>query len=49
MEMETNSPFLEIYRGTSIGSALIDAIDEMISDGRMNPQIAYRVLENFDQ
>ncbi|KAI5815833.1 transcription initiation factor IIA, gamma subunit [Pyronema omphalodes] len=47
--MDHDVPFLAIYRGSSIGRTLIDAIDVLIMEGRMNPQIAYRVLVNFDR
>lgn len=29
--------------------ALTDTLDDMIQDGRINPQLAMKVLGNFDQ
>ena len=33
----------------SIGAALIDTVDEMINDGRIEPQLAMKILMNFDR
>ncbi|MBE3043821.1 hypothetical protein IMZ48_14850 [Candidatus Bathyarchaeota archaeon] len=33
----------------SIGMALTDTLDDLISDGRINPQLAMKILGNFDQ
>ena len=33
----------------SIGEALIDAIDELINQGRIEPQLAMKILANFDK
>jgi hypothetical protein len=33
----------------SIGSALTDALDSFITDGRMEPQVALKVLATFDR
>jgi hypothetical protein len=33
----------------SIGLALTDTLDDLISDDRINPQLAIRILMNFDQ
>ena len=33
----------------SIGLALTDTLDDLISEGRINPQLAMKILSNFDQ
>ncbi|ETN45163.1 uncharacterized protein HMPREF1541_10040 [Cyphellophora europaea CBS 101466] len=33
----------------SVGEALIDAIDELINQGRIEPQLAMKILSNFDR
>lgn len=35
--------------GFSIGEALIDTIDDLINDGRIEPQLAMKILSNFDR
>ena len=39
----------EHYRTTSIGLALADTLDDMIASGKIEPQLANRVIQNFDQ
>ncbi|KAJ3330065.1 Transcription initiation factor IIA small chain (TFIIA 13.5 kDa subunit) [Blyttiomyces sp. JEL0837] len=39
---------LEFYRRSTVGMALTDALDEMINDGHIDPQLAMRVLSQFD-
>ncbi|KEZ41163.1 hypothetical protein SAPIO_CDS7241 [Scedosporium apiospermum] len=41
--------FYELYRRSSIGMALTDTLDDLISDERINPQLAMKILGNFDQ
>ncbi|EPS43298.1 hypothetical protein H072_2708 [Dactylellina haptotyla CBS 200.50] len=41
--------YYELYRRSSIGVALTDALDELISDGRIAPQLAMKILSNFDR
>ncbi|KAL9109528.1 MAG: hypothetical protein Q9227_005863 [Pyrenula ochraceoflavens] len=41
--------FYEIYRGSSIGAALIDTVDDLINEGLIEPQLAMKVLNNFDR
>jgi transcription initiation factor TFIIA small subunit len=40
------SHYYELYRRTSIGIALADALDELITAGQMDPQLALKVLSN---
>lgn len=39
----------ELYRRSSIGYALTDMLDELIGDNRIDPQLAIKVLANFDK
>nr|POE66650.1 transcription initiation factor iia subunit 2 [Quercus suber] len=41
--------YYELYRGTSIGLALADTLDDLISTRRIEPQLAMRIMQNFDQ
>jgi len=40
------SHYYELYRRTSIGIALADALDELIKTGQIDPQLALKVLAN---
>eukprot|EP00920_Eleutheroschizon_duboscqi_P011537 GHVT01027658.1.p1 GENE.GHVT01027658.1~~GHVT01027658.1.p1 ORF type:complete len:115 (-),score=5.11 GHVT01027658.1:87-431(-) len=39
----------ELYRRSSVGMALTDALDELIQSGHINPQLALKVLMQFDK
>lgn len=41
--------YYELYRRSAVGSALADALDTLISDEKIQPQLAMRVLNNFDR
>ncbi|KAM3065764.1 Transcription initiation factor IIA subunit 2 [Clarireedia jacksonii] len=41
--------FYEIYRRSSIGMALTDTLDDLIKDRRIEPQLAMKILVNFDR
>ncbi|KAJ1930175.1 Transcription initiation factor IIA subunit 2 [Tieghemiomyces parasiticus] len=41
--------YYELYRSSSIGAALMDSLDELISEGLLTPQLAMRVLAQFDK
>ncbi|KAL7421848.1 Transcription initiation factor IIA subunit 2 [Cryptotrichosporon argae] len=41
--------YYEFYRGSSIGTALTDSLDELITAGDIPPQLAMRVLQQFDK
>ncbi|KAG8918517.1 Transcription initiation factor IIA small chain (TFIIA 13.5 kDa subunit) [Tulasnella sp. 424] len=43
------SAYYEFYRGSSIGMALTDSLDELITDGSITPQLAMKVLTQFDR
>lgn len=38
-----------VCAANSIGMALTDTLDDLISDERINPQLAMKILGNFDQ
>ncbi|KAJ3353648.1 hypothetical protein HDU83_006557 [Entophlyctis luteolus] len=45
--MATNTtPHYVFYRQSTIGSALTDALDDMIQDGTIDPQVAMRIILN---
>ncbi|MCJ1256918.1 Transcription initiation factor IIA small chain (TFIIA 13.5 kDa subunit) [Lignoscripta atroalba] len=41
--------YYELYRASSIGLALIDTIDEFVHAGRIEPQLAMKIIANFDR
>lgn len=41
--------YYELYRGSTLGDCLIDTIDELINEGRIEPQLAMKILSNFDK
>ncbi|KAK7467193.1 Transcription initiation factor IIA subunit 2 [Stygiomarasmius scandens] len=41
--------YYEFYRGSSIGMALTDSLDELITSGSITPQLAMKVLQQFDK
>jgi len=45
----SDGKFYELYRGTSIGVALADTLDDLISSRRIEPQLAMKIMANFDQ
>ncbi|KAH8596075.1 transcription initiation factor iia small chain [Bisporella sp. PMI_857] len=48
--MATNAQsFYELYRRSSIGMALTDTLDDLISERRIEPQLAMKILVNFDR
>ncbi|EPQ30997.1 uncharacterized protein PFL1_01186 [Pseudozyma flocculosa PF-1] len=47
--MATRSQYYELYRRSSIGMQLTDALDELIQSGHVNPVLAMRVLNEFDK
>lgn len=44
-----NGSYYELYRRSSVGVALTDALDDLISEGRIDPQLAMKILSNFDR
>ncbi|KAG8864041.1 Transcription initiation factor IIA small chain (TFIIA 13.5 kDa subunit) [Tulasnella sp. 330] len=47
--MSSSTAYYEFYRGSSIGMALTDSLDELITDGSITPQLAMKVLMQFDR
>ncbi|WWD21495.1 transcription initiation factor IIA subunit 2 [Kwoniella shandongensis] len=47
--MSAGQSYYEFYRGSSIGTALTDSLDELITQGDIPPQLAMRVLQQFDK
>ncbi|KAI9658217.1 MAG: Transcription initiation factor IIA small chain (TFIIA 13.5 kDa subunit) [Trizodia sp. TS-e1964] len=43
------SQYYELYRCSSIGRALTDTLDDLISERRIEPQLAMKILANFDR
>ncbi|CUM63695.1 uncharacterized protein PRCAT00001279001 [Priceomyces carsonii] len=41
--------YYELYRRSTIGSTLTDALDTLILDEKIQPQLAMRILNNFDR
>jgi transcription initiation factor TFIIA small subunit len=41
--------YYELYRRSTIGVTLTDALDTLISDQKIQPQLAMRILNNFDR
>ncbi|KAK8080106.1 transcription initiation factor IIA subunit 2 [Apiospora hydei] len=41
--------FYELYRQSSVGAALMDALDDLIMETRIDPQLAMKILANFDR
>ena len=41
--------YYELYRRSTIGVTLADALDTLISDEKIQPQLANRILNNFDR
>ncbi|KAI4145112.1 MAG: hypothetical protein LQ340_006408 [Diploschistes diacapsis] len=39
----------ELYRQCSIGLTLVDTLDDMIQEGRIEPQLAMKVVSRFDK
>ncbi|KAI8815948.1 transcription initiation factor IIA, gamma subunit, helical domain-containing protein [Fimicolochytrium jonesii] len=38
----------ELYRRSSLGLALTDTLDDLIQEGHLDPQVAIKVLQQFD-
>lgn len=41
--------YYELYRRATIGTTLTDALDQLISDQKIQPQLAMTTLTNFDR
>ncbi|TIB69307.1 hypothetical protein E3Q22_03494 [Wallemia mellicola] len=47
--MNNNQNYFELYRRSSVGIALTDSLDELITSGHINPELAMKVLTQFDK
>ncbi|KAI1081574.1 transcription initiation factor IIA gamma chain [Whalleya microplaca] len=45
----TAQNFYELYRRSSLGTALTDTLDDLITEHRIDPQLAMKILANFDR
>ncbi|KAJ2001299.1 Transcription initiation factor IIA subunit 2 [Coemansia thaxteri] len=41
--------YYTLYRAGTLGSALIDSLNELVTAGHVTPQLAIQVLEQFDK
>lgn len=39
----------QLYRESKLGDSLVDALDDLITDGKITPTLAMRILDQFDQ
>ncbi|CCC11779.1 hypothetical protein SMACR_04761 [Sordaria macrospora] len=49
MAANGNTNYYDLYRHGSLGSTLTDALDDLIGAERMDPQLAMKVLMQFDR
>lgn len=42
--MSATTQYYELYRRCSLGLALTDSLDDLITTGQLNPQLAMRIL-----
>ncbi len=47
--MSSNTGYYEHYRASSIGSALMDTLDDLVNQGRITGSLAIKVLAHFDR
>ncbi|SCV03648.1 LAME_0H12112g1_1 [Lachancea meyersii CBS 8951] len=45
----STSGYYELYRRSTVGATLVDALDTLISDGRIEASLAMKVLGTFDR
>lgn len=45
----SSQAYYELYRGSSIGLSLTDTLDDLINEGRIEPQLAMKILSTFDR
>ncbi|KAK3053622.1 Transcription initiation factor IIA subunit 2 [Extremus antarcticus] len=46
---QQNQMSYELYRSTSVGIALADTLDDLISSRRIEPQLAMKIMGTFDE
>ncbi|KAF2032718.1 transcription initiation factor IIA, gamma subunit [Setomelanomma holmii] len=47
--MADQTKYYELYRRSSLGGALTDTLDSLITERRIEPQLAMKILINFDK
>jgi len=47
--MASGANFYELYRTSSIGTALTDTLDDLISSNQIEPQLAMKIIAHFDK
>ncbi|KAF2273018.1 transcription initiation factor IIA gamma chain [Westerdykella ornata] len=47
--MADSKHYYELYRRSTLGGALTDTLDNLITERRIEPQLAFRILTNFDK
>ncbi|BGP57740.1 hypothetical protein JCM8202_002393 [Rhodotorula sphaerocarpa] len=45
----SQTPYYQIYRRSALGTALVEALDELIQSGHINPQLALQTLNQYDK
>ncbi|KAF2188278.1 transcription initiation factor IIA gamma chain [Zopfia rhizophila CBS 207.26] len=44
-----DAKYYELYRRSSLGGSLTDTLDSLITERRIEPQLAMKILANFDK
>lgn len=47
--MSTIQPYYELYRRSTIGITLVESLDNLINEGKIEPQLAILILTTFDK
>ena len=47
--MNEKKDYYELYRRSTLGVTLLDSLDELITARRIEPQLAMKILSNFDK
>jgi len=47
--MASSVVYSELYRAGTLGKTLTDSIDDLVVAGKLEPQLAARVLQQFDK
>jgi hypothetical protein len=48
-KMAEKKDYYELYRRSTLGVTLLDTLDELITDRKIEPQLAFKILANFDK
>ncbi|KAI9713142.1 MAG: Transcription initiation factor IIA small chain (TFIIA 13.5 kDa subunit) [Bogoriella megaspora] len=49
VRMSEKKDYYELYRRSTLGVTLLDTLDELITDRKIEPQLAMKILSNFDK